>query len=107
MIFYSKKELLKLSDVLNSHFDSSNFYSAVESIIKEFECKYSSYKRIKKALCHILGDLSFGFSEASPYYTGQIYELLYKTPLDRIPLYIYSHDACMRVISKWRLSIEK
>lgn len=104
---YTLEDLEILATLIGSYFkDTSNNWILLLKTLKD-EYKNLSYdKKVKQIILEILGPYCFGFNEETMKLQG-IYDFIYSTPLNQMPLYISSGKGWESIISKWRLSIEK
>ncbi|GAG45405.1 unnamed protein product [marine sediment metagenome] len=107
MVRYTIKDLKKLTSVLYTFFaeNYNEWESVLQSLIKKY--KTLSYRKMVKVILEdMLVSSCFGIHPESPAYK-KIRRLLFLEPLDLMPLYISSEKGWERVISQWRLSIER
>lgn len=103
-IQYNLSEIRVLASVLASFFSSEQSYwiNIVDSFIKEAR-ERSQHSDL---IYELIGPYSFGYNKAGCERKG-ILKLIFQTPIDQMPLYISSDKPWEKVISQWRLSINK
>ncbi len=107
MVRYSLKDLKTLTGVLGALFpNNTNWWPEIleESIKsnKSLSCKAF----VKRFLLEDVLSNYFGVISESPRFKD-VFNFLFKTQLSNMPLYITSEKGWEKVISQWRLSIEK
>jgi len=107
MIKYTIKDLKVLASVLSSYLciDISDWLDIVKSSIESNKAMHFR-DMIKATIYEMIGPYSFAFNKVACEQHG-ISRLIFKTPLNQMPLCISSEKGWERVISQWRLSIER
>ncbi len=104
---YTIKDLKVLASVLSSYFcvDVSDWLDTVKCSLQSNKTLHFR-DMIKETIYEMIGPYSFSFNKTACDEHGISY-LIFRAPVNLMPLYISSEKGWEKVISQWRLSIEK